>query len=97
LLSLSLQDIPLKEALRCLRAYSLLPTPETVEINLSVNMLLKRNKRKDAFRGTLVYPERFGHETRILLLAEVSVVGGCDDINVHGHLRWAGGGGAVNY
>ena len=67
-------QISLPEALRCLRAYSLRPTPETVEISVNVNMALKKNKRKDAFRGTLVYPNRFGEERRVLLLAEVGVV-----------------------
>lgn len=55
-------------------AYSLLPTPETVELSVNVNMALKKNKRKDPFRGTLVYPHRFGDERRVLVLAEVGVV-----------------------
>lgn len=62
------------EALRCLRAYSLLPTPQTLELSLNVNMLLKKSKRRDPFRGTLVYPHRFGEERRVLLIAEVGVV-----------------------
>ena len=67
--------VSLPEALRCLRAYSLCPSSETVEISVNVNMALKKNKRKDAFRGTLVYPHRFGEERRVLLLAEVGVAG----------------------
>ena len=65
------------EALKCLRAYSLRPLPETLELGLIVNMAAKKGKLREPFRGTMLYPHRFGKERRVLLLAEVCVCGGC--------------------
>ena len=54
-----------------MRAYSLSEIPETVEIILKADLTLKKNKVRDAFRGTLIYPHKFGSQQKILLLAEV--------------------------
>ena len=43
-----------------------------MELSINVNMALKKRKKKDPFRGTLVYPHRFGEERKILVIAEVS-------------------------
>ena len=56
-----------------MRAYSLSARPETVDVAIKVDMMLKKDKVRDAFRGTLVYPHQFGSHRKILLLAEVSV------------------------
>ena len=36
-----------------------------------VDMMLKRGKTRDVFRGSLIYPNRFGSQSKILLIAEV--------------------------
>ncbi|XP_064395678.1 large ribosomal subunit protein uL1-like [Halichondria panicea] len=61
-------DFP--EALRALRAYSMSQVPETVELSIKLDMTLKRGKSRDSFRGALIYPHRFGTQSKILLLAE---------------------------
>ena len=66
-----LQKFDLSEALRALRAYSISTVPETIELALRVNMVLKKNKLRDPFRGTLVYPHPFGTQRKILALIEV--------------------------
>lgn len=63
----------MSEALRALRAYSLSARPETVDLAIKVDMMLKKDKVRDAFRQTLIYPHKFGHHRKILLIAEVSI------------------------
>lgn len=67
-------SVPLQEALRSLRAYSLTEKSETVEINLKCNMKLKMNKLRQPFRGSIVYPHMFGRQQRVLVFAEESLV-----------------------
>ena len=65
------QEIPFSESLKALRAYSLSEIPETVELSLTVDMSLKKGKTREPFRGTLIYPHKFGVMRKILLIAEV--------------------------
>ena len=55
-----------------MRAYSIAPGYETVELSVTVSMALKKRKVKDPFRGSLVFPQRFGRERKVLLIGEVS-------------------------
>ncbi len=66
-----LQLVPWQEAVKCLRAYSIRPEPELVQLSLLVNMTTKGNKAKDAFKGTLKFPHPFGSARQVLLIGEV--------------------------
>ena len=70
------QSTSLQEALRALRAYSISKFDETVEISLYCNLFVSKNKgkRRDPFRGTVLYPHSFGREPKVLVFAVVSSV-----------------------
>ena len=58
-------------ALKALRAYSLADFEETVEVSLFCKLKTKKGKRRDPFRGTIIFPHRFGKEPKMLVFAEV--------------------------
>jgi large subunit ribosomal protein L1 len=65
--------LPFREAVRCLRAYSITEKPETVDVNVKCNMKRPKGAGSIAqFRGTLIYPHTFrvGKETKILVFCE---------------------------
>lgn len=61
----------LPDALKALRAYSLADFEETVEVSLCCKLVTKKGKRRDPFRGTIIFPHRFGKEPKLLVFAEV--------------------------
>ncbi|CAI8032670.1 50S ribosomal protein L1 [Geodia barretti] len=66
------EEVETSEALRALRAYSMATKPETVEVNIKVDMTLKKDKVRDPFKGPVVLPHTFGQETIILFVIESS-------------------------
>ena len=69
------QPTSLQEALRALRAYSISKCDETVEVSLFCNLFVNKNrsKRRDPFKGTILFPHTFGKEPKLLVFAKVSV------------------------
>ena len=61
----------LQDALRALRAYSLAEFEETVEVSLCCNLLTKKGKKRDPFRGNIIFPHQFGKDPKLLVFAEV--------------------------
>ena len=61
----------LPDALKALRAYSLADFVETVEVSLYCKLVTKKGKRRDPFRGSIVFPHPFGKEPKLLVFAEV--------------------------
>lgn len=62
-------------ALKALRAYSLADFEETVEVSLFCKLKTKKGKKRDPFRGTIIFPHRFGKEPKLLVFAEVCIWG----------------------
>ena len=63
----------LPDALRALRAYSLADFEETVEASLCCKLISKKGKKRDPFKGSIIFPHRFGKEPKLLVFAEVCV------------------------
>ena len=68
------QPTSLQEALRALRAYSISRCDETVEVSLFCNLFVNKNrtKKRDPFKGTILFPHTFGKEPKLLVFAKVS-------------------------
>jgi large subunit ribosomal protein L1 len=61
------------EALRALRAYSMATAPETVAVNVKVDMTLKKDKVREPFKGPVALPHTFGQQRIVLFVLESSL------------------------